>query len=135
MSATNHNQENFTNNSDLKSGSEEQPIIIETEVELSPEETSQPIKKTKRRSWGIRAKATLLAMAIGTLPVMAVGGIAYYVASKSIYQQLETFEITNVTELQDKIHVYMGDRFGDIQAMAGLDIFTHPQWRETAILS
>lgn len=139
MSATNNNN-NSTNNSNLKSGHEEQPIIIETEVELNPEEQdetlaqqkSQPLKKTKRGGWGIRTKATLLAMAIGTLPVMAVGGMAYSVASKSIYQQLESYEITNVTELQDKIHLYMHDRFGDIQTMAGLDIFTHPQWRETA---
>jgi methyl-accepting chemotaxis protein PixJ len=143
MSATNNHHENQTNNASVKPVNEEKPIILETEVELSSEQTPETsskidnieenqVSKTKRRNWGIRTKATLLAMALGTLPVMAVGGIAYSLASQSIYKQLETYEITNVTELQDKIHVYMGDRFGDIQAMAGLDIFTHPEWRETA---
>ncbi|MEA5511451.1 methyl-accepting chemotaxis protein [Crocosphaera sp. UHCC 0190] len=134
MTATNNNNGNLTPVNDNN-----QPIIIEKEVTFNSVETPNSLPriaesnaKMRHKKWGIRAKATLLAMAIGTLPVMAVGGIAYTLANQSINRQIDTFEKTNVTQLQDKIHVYMKDRFSDIQAMASLDIFTNPKWRETA---
>ncbi|MEM8778048.1 MAG: methyl-accepting chemotaxis protein [Cyanobacteria bacterium P01_G01_bin.49] len=133
MTSTNNSQQN-PNSTD-----ESQPMILETEFEFDQEESAKTASEVtvepppkKRRNWGIRAKATLLAIAIGTLPVVAVGSIAYVLANQSITKQLEGFEKGNVTELQDKVNVYMRDRFADIQAMAGLDIFTHPEWRETS---
>ncbi|MEA5535876.1 methyl-accepting chemotaxis protein [Crocosphaera sp. XPORK-15E] len=134
MTATNNNNGNLTPVDDNN-----QPIIIEKEVTFNSVENpnilpriAESNAKMNHKKWGIRAKATLLAIAIGTLPVMAVGGIAYTLANQSINRQIDTFEKTNVTQLQDKIHVYMKDRFSDIQAMASLDIFTNPKWRETA---
>ena len=83
MTTTNNNHHKSTNKSELKSINEEQLIIIETEGDLNSEDNeptpeediSKPIRKKKRRVWGVRTKATLLAMAIGTVPVFAVGGI------------------------------------------------------------
>ncbi|MEL4894564.1 methyl-accepting chemotaxis protein [Crocosphaera sp. Alani8] len=140
MSDTNPPNQNLTNTSDLKSTHEEQPIVIETQVELNPEENSQtppektspPIRKKKRWVWGVRTKATLLVMAIGTLPVFAVGGVASFLSNEFMYMQVAVSQINQVNELQDKIHLYMKDRFADIKVMAELDIFTHPQWRERA---
>lgn len=80
----------------------------------------------------LRFKTTVLAIAIGTIPTLAVGWVAYYFAVDSLTQQTSNLSKTLVGDLQDQVNVFMGDRLVDIQVMASLDIFTNPQLSKQA---
>ena len=80
----------------------------------------------------IRFKTTVLAIAIGTIPTLAIGSAAYYVAARSIEREITSLRKTLVADLQNQVNVFMSDRLSDIEVMANLDIFTDPQLRELA---
>ncbi len=80
----------------------------------------------------IRWKTTILAIAIGTIPTLAVGSTAYYFAARSIKQEITALRNTLISDLQNQVNIFMGARLSDIQVMANLDIFTDPQLREIA---
>ncbi|WP_315789142.1 methyl-accepting chemotaxis protein [Fischerella sp. JS2] len=91
-----------------------------------------PLRDRLVRWWqnvNVRAKATYVAIAMSTIPVLAIGGTAYYFANQSITQQVEAFGKAKVIDLQQKANLFMRQRFNDIQAMASLDVFTDPQLR------
>ena len=81
---------------------------------------------------GIRFKTTALAIAIGTIPTLALGTIAYYFAADSMERQSSQLRQTIAADLQNQVNVFMGGRLNDIEMMAGLSIFTDPQLRQTA---
>ena len=80
----------------------------------------------------LRFKTTVLAIAIGTIPTLAVGWVAYYFAVDSLTQQTSNLSKTLVGDLQDQVNIFIGDRLGDLQVMASLDIFTNPQLSKQA---
>lgn len=77
----------------------------------------------------IRFKTTVLAIALGTLPTIAVGSIAYYFAAHDLEQQSIDLRQTMVANLQNQVNIFMGDRLKDIDLMATLPIFTDAQLR------
>ena len=87
----------------------------------------QPLRWWRQKS--IRFKTTLLAIAIGTIPTLAVGSIAYYYASNSIEREIIELRKTLVEDLQTQVSVFMRDRLADIKTMAELSIFTDPELR------
>jgi methyl-accepting chemotaxis protein PixJ len=84
------------------------------------------------RNLSVRTKASAIAFVIGTAPVMAIGGVAYYFANQSITAQIGTFEKGQAADLQSRVNFFMRDRFSDIRVMAGLDIFIDPALRAKA---
>lgn len=93
--------------------------------------SSEPEKIRWWRNLSIRTKATALAFFIGTVPVLAIGGIAYSSANRSILGQTEEFEKVRALDLQNKVNSFMRERFGDIQVLAGLDILADPGLRSS----
>jgi methyl-accepting chemotaxis protein PixJ len=67
-------------------------------------------------------KGTLAAIVLGTLPVLSIGGVAYWQANQSITQQIETGEVTRAKSMSDKINRFLFERYGDIQVLANLPI-------------
>ena len=89
------------------------------------------------KSLSLKTKATLLAIAIGTIPVLAIGAAAYYFANRSFTKQIVEVGETQTVDLQDKTNRFMKERFSDIQVMANLEIFTdaeHTPAEKTAAL-
>lgn len=80
----------------------------------------------------LRFKTTILAIAIGTIPTLAVGWVAYYFAVDSLTQQTSNLSKTLVGDLQDQVNIFIGDRLVDLQVIANLDIFAHPQLSKQA---
>lgn len=78
----------------------------------------------------LSTKATMLAIAIGTAPVLVIGSIAYNSANKSITQQITQAQEAEATSLSDKINQFMFERYGDIQILSNLPILTNRQVRD-----
>lgn len=78
----------------------------------------------------LRLKATLLGVAMGTFPVIAVGTSADLVVNNLSRQEIEKNEQRLATEVQNHLNQYMWERFGDIQIMANQDIFTDSERRK-----
>lgn len=93
----------------------------------------QPVDAVAKNPWwqtkSIRFKTTVVAIAIGTIPTIALSSIAYYFTAHSITREVTAAKKTLVADLQNQVNVFMRDRKSDIQVMANLDIFTDPQLR------
>ncbi|MGL5835542.1 MAG: methyl-accepting chemotaxis protein, partial [Waterburya sp.] len=79
------------------------------------------------KSLSLKTKATLLAIAIGTIPVLITGVTAYYFANKSITEEIISTEELQASELQDKVGRFIQERRGDITVMSGLKVFVNPE--------
>lgn len=77
----------------------------------------------------IRFKTTVLAIAIGTIPTVMIGSIAYYFANQSILREIVTSKQQTATGVADKVAFFMRERYGDIQIMANLSILTDRELR------
>ncbi|BAZ44534.1 methyl-accepting chemotaxis sensory transducer with phytochrome sensor [Chondrocystis sp. NIES-4102] len=77
----------------------------------------------------IRFKTTVLAIAIGTIPTIMIGSIAYYFANQSIAREIVTSKQQTATGVADKVAFFMRERYGDIQIMASLSILTDRELR------
>jgi methyl-accepting chemotaxis protein PixJ len=82
----------------------------------------------------LRAKATALAIAMGTIPVLVIGSTAYLVANKSITQESNTVQKNLSVALADKVSGFMFERYGDIQVISQQPIFTSAKVRNAVSL-
>ena len=105
-------------------------------LELPLDQTLSDTGKILTASWwerqSIRFKTTVLAIAIGTIPTLAVGSTAYYFAAGSIERETTSLRKTLVADLQNQVNLFVNDRLGDIKVMANLSIFTEPKLRQVA---
>ncbi|MHC5595752.1 MAG: methyl-accepting chemotaxis protein [Nostoc sp.] len=76
---------------------------------------------------GLVKKATILAIAIGTIPVLGIGAIAFGFANKSITKQITQSQQAVATGLSDKVNRFMLGRYGDIQVISSLPFLTSSQ--------
>ena len=94
---------------------------------------SLPVSDRHTSTWWqqktIRFKTTLLAIAIGIIPTLAVGSTGYYYAANSIEREITNLRKTLVEDLQTQVSVFMGDRLNDIEMIAQSSIFTDPKLR------
>ncbi|WP_193196326.1 methyl-accepting chemotaxis protein [Nostoc sp. MG11] len=72
-------------------------------------------------------KATILAIAIGILPVLGIGAIAYSFVNKSITKQITQSQEAEAAGLSDKVNRFMLERYGDIQVLSNSPVLTNPQ--------
>ena len=91
-------------------------------------EFNADVEKRKRWRWqslSLRTKATLLAVTIGTIPVLAIGGIAYYFSSRSLDERVRETQQEKTSTIADKLNRFVYERYGDIQVLASHPIFTN----------
>lgn len=92
-------------------------------------------RQGKLKAWwqqmGLRTKASLLAILLGTLPVIGVGAIAYNVANQGTLEKVTELERVRLRDLQLTVDLFMRDRYSDIQFLAKLDVFIDPKLRNT----
>ncbi|MFB2894538.1 methyl-accepting chemotaxis protein [Aerosakkonemataceae cyanobacterium BLCC-F50] len=75
----------------------------------------------------LRNKAIGFAIALGTLPVILIGTVAYYFANRSITQDVMQYQKAYTVEVADKLSRFMFERYGDIQTVANLAIINDPK--------
>lgn len=102
---------------------------IETE-NMNP--TERPPSIRRWLSQGIRTKATVLAIAIGTAPVLIIGGIATYLASQFITAQTLEAKQRVAVEISLQMQTFIQGRFDDIEVIASAPVVTDPDVQEVA---
>lgn len=108
--------------------------IVESAPALQWEEEEETQAPSQIVAWwqklGLRTKATALAIAIGVIPVIGIGTVAYYVAGQEIATEVKQSKESRTTSLTDKLNRFMFERYGDIQVFANLPILINPKVRE-----
>ncbi len=97
------------------------------DVKSNPGSTQN--KQIRGKGFSLQIKATLLAIAMSTLPVIGVATTAYFGVNHISRQEIEKSEQRLATEVQSHLNQYMWERFGDIKIMSNQDIFTDPERR------
>ncbi|MGC1394716.1 MAG: methyl-accepting chemotaxis protein [Coleofasciculaceae cyanobacterium] len=133
---------NFSKDSNGHHPKEEQIIANQDEPKSSLNHTQEiPFDSTQKtslqrhssRGWrfaSLRTKATIIAIAIGTLPVLAIASSAYFVVNQRIEEQVLQYETSDGFDLEDKLNLFVSQRYDDVQAMAKLDAFSNPKVRD-----
>ena len=105
---------------------------------MSAPATEQTSRKSRVPGWKrlrLTQKATALAIALGTLPVLLTGITAYNVANQEFSQQVSKTKIARAIGVEDKVKRFMGERYGDIQVLATLPFFSNPKLSEATPLA
>ena len=106
-------------------------LNINSDSDASASHLSPVFKQTS--FWGqmrLRTKAMIAAIALGTIPVIAIGATAYYFADQEVIQQINQEKQDRAITLADKVNRFMSERYGDIQVMSILPILSNPQVRQ-----
>ncbi|WP_073547984.1 methyl-accepting chemotaxis protein [Chroogloeocystis siderophila] len=106
----------------------------DTIAELSPPVDPNETKQRKSKGISLRYKATALAIAIGTLPVLAIGATAYRFARQAFVKQVIQGQVEKTSLIANKANGFMLERYGDLQTLSSLAIFTDPQLRSQTTL-
>lgn len=85
----------------------------------------------KFKKLSLRTKATIIAIAIGTLPVLGFGILSYLIASKSIENKFAQLQQSETEGLADKVSRFMVERYSNVQVLANLPIFANRRIRES----
>jgi twitching motility protein PilJ/methyl-accepting chemotaxis protein PixJ len=88
---------------------------------------SKPWDAVRSFSKSLQLKTIAVAIALGTLPVMGIGTFAYLSTSQGVEKDaFNNLEIAT-QDLQDKLVLFMEERYRDIDIYANLAIFTDPK--------
>ena len=105
-------------------------------LENLPEDDFPPIPQApKSQKWGwrslsLKSKSTILAVMIGSLPVLLIGIAGYLIAGNTVTKQVTESNTKASITTGDKIARFMFERYGDAQVLANLPIFTDPRVRK-----
>ncbi len=75
----------------------------------------------------LKAKAAIIVVTIGIVPVVATGFIGYSIAQKSMVQQIKQESQDDAITLAEQIKLFIAERYDDIQLLANLPVFSDPQ--------
>ena len=84
------------------------------------------------RQFKLSTKSIILSIAIGTLPVLGIGAIAYIFGSKLITKEIIISQETKAINLSDTVNNFIGQRYRDIQILSSLSFLSHPQAEKKA---
>jgi twitching motility protein PilJ len=129
--ALNNNSDNTNDNAEVIS----QPEVISLENLLEEVPANPQDQKPKKWGWGwrslsLRSKSTILAIMIGSFPVLLVGIAGYLIADNTVTTKVRTSHTQASISTADKISRFMFERYGDAQVLANLPIFTDPRVRK-----
>ena len=106
------------------------PSQLETSASFHNSSTISLLQPT--HWWGnrrLRFKVMTLAVTLATLPVLGVGGAAYYFADRTFTQRVVIESEEYSLSVQNKVNLFLRQRLGDIQVISQLSIFADPTQR------
>lgn len=97
-----------------------------------PRKKSLNIDKFRLPFWqrlSLKTKATTVAIALSTLPILALGAISYYFTNQNLTQRATEQQQARAITLANKFERLMLERYQNIQTIAELSILNDPQVR------
>ncbi|AFY95336.1 methyl-accepting chemotaxis protein [Chamaesiphon minutus] len=79
----------------------------------------------KLNSLPFKAKATAIAVLLSLLPVLGVGGLAYFISSSNLIESETDNEKSSATALSDALARFIGIRIRDAKSLADLPFFNN----------
>jgi methyl-accepting chemotaxis protein PixJ len=128
---------NKTNVAKSGDGKNRDSLITSTKVSESKIKLSTSLNVTKAEGYiqhyldgyikrlSLETKATILAIAISTIPALVIGAIAYNLANKSLTKQITQSQTAEAVGLTDKVNRFMSERYRDIQVLSNLPLLTN----------
>jgi signal transduction histidine kinase/DNA-binding response OmpR family regulator len=102
-------------------------------MQTTIEENQEELQEDEALPWqgfNLRRKATFLAIAISTLPVLLIGLISYHFANRNMTQRITEEQVARTAEMADKVNHFVNERYVDIKNMASLSILSDPRLRQ-----
>jgi hypothetical protein len=81
----------------------------------------------KASTLSFKTKATLLAIGLGTIPIVATGTISYRQIKNTLEQQTVKTQATRAEAVADKLNRFVFERNGDVEVLAALPFFNNPK--------
>ncbi|MEM6253108.1 MAG: methyl-accepting chemotaxis protein [Cyanobacteria bacterium P01_D01_bin.156] len=78
----------------------------------------------------LRNKVLALALSLGVLPVIGVGGVGYFFVEQRVRAQAAQAEQTTTNDVASFAAEFMNSRFQDLKTFSQLNTFTDPEVRE-----
>jgi methyl-accepting chemotaxis protein PixJ len=79
------------------------------------------------RKLSLRAKATIIAMTIGTLPVLVTGTLNYQVSSQQATRETVDTQKSRALDASNLLGNFLSERYGNLQLLARLPILNNPR--------
>ncbi len=95
----------------------------------SPKTSHQATLSASGSWWNrqkLRTKATLLAIALGTLPVAATGTLSYFATAPALKQEAIAKQEAKLDKAASLVSSFMLERYSNIQILSNLSIFADP---------
>lgn len=80
---------------------------------------------TKVNTLSFKTKSTLVAIAVGVLPIVAIGTLNYFQVRNASFQQTNKVQKARVESIADKLNLFMFERNGDVTILSSLPVFTN----------
>jgi methyl-accepting chemotaxis protein PixJ len=92
---------------------------------VAHKQKTSTVENILRLNWSglsLRIKATAVALALGVVPTLIVGGAAYVLDAKELTQNVTEHHQGRANEAIDKLTRFIFERYGDVQVLANLPI-------------
>jgi methyl-accepting chemotaxis protein PixJ len=101
---------------------------------LDPIDTEADLATSKWNKLSFKTKATLLAIALGLVPIVAVGTLSYFQIKASTESQIIKLQTDRAEAVADKLNRFVFERNGDVEALAAQPVFVDPKLAATSSL-
>ncbi len=105
-------------------------IVLRSNQSTTTDNNSKDSITGKFRKLSLRTKATIIGIAIGTLPVLGFGILSYLIASKSIENKVFQLQQSETEDLADKVNRFLLERYANAQVLASLPTLKNWKIRE-----
>ncbi len=122
--ATN-NQQQYPPINDSLAPATEHPL--KANLISSPQQAG--IRRSRRRGLNLRTKATAMAIALSTVPVLVIGATAYFLTNKKITEDVVHEQKAHVISVANNLDRFTLERYKDIQKLSRLSILNNPRVR------
>jgi methyl-accepting chemotaxis protein len=82
---------------------------------------------TKVNTLSFKTKTILVAIAIGVIPIVAIGTLEYFQISNSSQQRMIETQKERAETIADTLNRFVFERNGDVSVLASLPVFTNPK--------
>ncbi|AFZ17147.1 methyl-accepting chemotaxis protein [Allocoleopsis franciscana] len=129
-SAIHYSPSNRQLQSPLDGNTLQQPLLEMPPIPVPANYTRPRWEWGKWFSTSLRVKTTVIAILIGTLPVVSIGTVAYLTTSQQLRQQVLQKEQFDMGDMKDKIYFFIKERVGDMDSLSNMPNFKDAKVRD-----